>query len=141
MSKEIREMIDKVKSFKQIMNENKYLDPTYRKMMDIYDVPVNFMWIYREFDRCGEDNLYGDDYIEQLTKDIKENGIKIPITLQIYGDKGLISEGNHRLCIAIKLDMKTIPVKVVYKSFGSINKHKAKPINYSSDKWRMGVWN
>ena len=127
-------------TIREYLLENKYLDPTYRKMMGIYDVPVDFMWKYREFDRCGEDNLYGDDYIEQLTKDIKENGIKIPITLQIDGNKGLIVEGNHRLCISMKLGMKTIPVKVVYGSFGSINKDRAKPINYSSGRWRMGIW-
>jgi hypothetical protein len=127
-------------TIREYLNENKYLDPTYRKIMDIYDVPVDFMWQYREFDRCGDDNLYGNEYIEKLTADIKENGIKIPIKLQIESGKGLIIEGNHRLCIAIKLGLKTIPVQVSYGSFGSINKHRAKPINYSSDKWRMEIW-
>ena len=101
-------------TIKEYLNENKYLDPTYKKLMNIYDVPVDFMWQYREFDRCNDDNLYGDKYIEKLTADIKENGIKIPITLQIDGGKGLITEGNHRLCIAIKLGFKTIPVRVNY---------------------------
>lgn len=91
------------------LNENKYLDPAYQRAMSIYDVPVEFMWKYREFDRCGEDNLYGDDYIERLTKDIKENGIKTPIQLQIDSGKALIVEGNHRLCIAIKLGFKNYP--------------------------------
>jgi len=127
-------------TIREYLNENKYLDPTYRKLMDIYDVPVNFMWQYREFDRCGDDNLYGNEYIKKLITDIKENGIKTPIKLQIDSGKGLIVEGNHRLCIAIKLGLKTIPVQVVYDRFGSINKHKAKPIYYSSDKWRMGVF-
>jgi len=120
-------------TIKDYLNENNYLD-------DIYDVPVDFMWKYREFDRCGEDNLYGDEYIEELTNDIKENGIKSPITLQIDAGKGLIVEGNHRLCIAIRLGIETIPVKVLYRSFGSINKHRAKPIKYGLDKWRMGIW-
>ena len=91
----------------------------------------------REFDRCGNDNLYGDEYLKNLTKDIKENGIKKPIILQIDNGKGLVVEGNHRLCIAIKLGLKTIPVQVTHKSLGSINKHKAKPINYNRDKWRL----
>ena len=127
-------------SIRQYLNENKYLDPTYRKVMEIYDVPVDFMWQYREFDRCGDDNLYGNDYIEKLTSDIKENGIKTPIKLQIDYSKALIVEGNHRLCIAIKLGFKTIPVQVVHGSFGSINKNKAKQINYNSSKWNMGLW-
>lgn len=140
MSEDIRKMINKVKNFNQFINENKYLDPTYRKNMNIFDVPVDFMWQYREFDRCGDDNLYGDEYIEKLTTDIKENGIKIPIKLLIDGNKGLIIEGNHRLCIAIKLGLKTISVQVDSGTLGSINKHRAKPINYDSTKWGLGLW-
>lgn len=122
------------------MEKNKkYSDPSYRKLMDIYDIPVEFMWQYREFDRCN-DKLYSDKYIQELTKDIEKNGINLPITLQIYDGNALISEGNHRLCIALKLGFKTIPVQVVYKSFGLINKDKTKPINYNSDRWRMGIW-
>ena len=121
-------------------NENKYLDPSYRKLMNIFDVPVEFMWKYREFDRCGDDNLYGDDYINELTKDIQQNGIKKPIHLYVDTGRALIVEGNHRLCIAIKLGLKTIPVQVSYKSLGSINKHKAKPINYNSTKWEIGIY-
>jgi hypothetical protein len=135
---EFRKIVTKI--LQEGLYENKYADPVYRRLMDIYDIPVDFMWKYREFDRCGEDNLYGIDYIEQLTNDIRENGIKNPITLQIDSGKGLVVEGNHRLCIAINLGMKTIPVKVVHKSFGSINKQKAKPINYGLDKWRQEIW-
>ena len=127
-------------TIREFLNENNYLDVTNRDLKDIYEVPVEFMWQYREFDRCGSDNLYGDEYIERLTKDIKENGIKRPITLQIDGGYGLIVEGNHRLCIAIKLGFATIPVKVVYNTFGSINKHRTKRIKFNPDKWRMGFW-
>jgi hypothetical protein len=42
--------------------------------------------------------------------------------------------------IAIKLGLKTIPVQVIYGSFGPINKNKAKPINYNSTKWGVGIW-
>ena len=137
--KDIKQFIKSL--IRESLNENKYSDPTYRSLMKIYDIPVDFMWKYREFDRCGDDNLYGKDYIERLTKDIEENGIKNPITLQIDNGKGLIVEGNHRLCIAIKLGLKTIPVKVdLGTPFGSINKNKAKPINYNSDLWKMGMW-
>lgn len=118
------------------LNEN----ISYRKLMNIYDIPVDIMWYYREFDRCGVDNLYGDEYIEKLTTDIKEKGIKIPIKLQIDKGKALIVEGNHRLCIAKKLEFKTIPVQVVYGSFGSINIHKTKQINYNPDLWKNGFF-
>lgn len=129
-----------LRKIREYLNENKYLDPTYRRLMSIYDVPVDFMWRYREFDRCGDDNIWGNKYIEGLIDDIRENGIKTPIKLQIDTGKGLIVEGNHRLCIAIKLGLKTVPVEVVYGKFGSINKDKSKPINYNHTKWNMGLW-
>lgn len=128
------------KKVKAYLNESKYDNPAYRKAMDIYDVPVDFMWDYREFDRCGDDNLYGDEYVDELENDIKKNGIKSPITLWIDMGKALVVEGNHRLCIAKRLGFETIPVRVEYNSFGSINSHKAKPINYSSSKWEAGVF-
>ena len=112
----------------------------YRKIMDIYNIPIDFIWKYREFDRCGEDNLYGDEYIKNLTEDIINNGIQEPIILQVDCGLGLLTEGNHRLCIAKNLGFKTIDVKVIRRSFGSINKSKAKPINFISNKWEIGLW-
>jgi hypothetical protein len=124
---------------------NEYLNPSYQLQMENYDesnydeskeiqnIPVDVMWEYREFNRCDDDNdnIKGDAYIEKLTNDIKQNGVKYPIILQIDDEnKGLIIEGNHRLCISIKLGLKTIPVKIIYDNFGSDSsiKHKAKPI-------------
>lgn len=118
-------------------NYNKYQDPIYRKAMDIFDVPIDFIFKYREFDRFGDDKIYDDDYLESLTNDIKQNGIKNPIKLYIDGGKALIIEGNHRLYIAKKLGYDTIPVQVDY---GKINKDKAKPINFNSAKWGIGLF-
>jgi len=127
-------------TIKEHLNENKYSNPEYRRAMDIFEVPTSFIWQYREFDRCGEDNLYGVGYIEALEQDIKQNGIKTPIKLQVDDGKALVHEGNHRLCIAIKLGIPLMLVQVEYMPFGPINRHKAKPINYDRDKWRAGVW-
>ena len=124
----------------QILNEDRYSNPQYRSMMEIFDVPVDFMWQYREFNRCEDDNLYGDEYINKLTSEIQRDGIKTQIKLQIDNRRGLIIDGNHRLCIAIKLGLKTIPVQVVNGSFGSINQHKANPIDYRKDKWEHRIW-
>lgn len=108
--------------------------------IDTYYIPVDFLWKYREFDRCGSDNIYGDEYIDKLTDDIKNNGIKNPINLQIYSNKGLIVEGNHRLCIAKKLGIDKLYVKVSIRAFGSINKKKSKKIEYEPNKWRSGIF-
>ena len=109
-------------------------------LSNIYNVPVDFMWEYREFDRCSDDNIWGDKYIKNLIKDIKENGIKTPITLTVnYENIALITEGNHRLCIAKMLGIDKILVKVINSELGS-NKHKAKKIDYSMSKWKRGDW-
>jgi hypothetical protein len=123
--------------YRLLLKEDKYSNPEYRRLMNIFNVPVDIIWEYREFDRCGADNIKGKEYLESLTKDIEENGIKTPIKLQVDAGKALVIEGNHRLCIAKKLGFKTVPVQVDYGSFGSINKHKAKPINYNSTMWRV----
>lgn len=127
---------------KKLLRENLEEDSRlqqYRRMMEIYDVPVEFIWEYREFDRCddGQDNIKGNDYISRLADEIKTNGIKEPIILQIDGGKALVDEGNHRLCIARKLGLETVPVKILKKPFGGINKSKAKPIDYNQDSWRF----
>ena len=120
---------------KKTLNEDKYQNPDYRKAMNIYNVPIEIIWNYREFDRCGSDNIKGNDYIDELTKDIKENGIKIPIKLLVDTGKALLIEGNHRLCIAKKLGMKTVPVQVTIGTLGVMEKSKAKPISFNSNEW------
>ena len=127
---------------KQLLRENLEKDSRlqqYRRMMDIYDIPLELIWEYREFDRCDDeqDNIKGNDYINRLTDDIKANGIKEPIILQIYSGLALVDEGNHRLCIARKLGLEKVPVKVISRPFGGINKTKAKPIDYNRDAWRF----
>lgn len=54
------------------------------------------------------------DYYEKLKNDIRDNGIKEPITLAYYPkDNALrLSEGHHRLKIAKELGITDIPVKV-----------------------------
>lgn len=108
---------------------------------DVFLMPVDFIWKYREFDRCGSDNIYGDEYIDELTEDIEKNGVKTTLELQIYGDKALLVEGNHRLCIAKKLGIKELYVWVNFRAFGSINEKKAKTIDYVPSKWRKGIFN
>lgn len=107
-----------------------------------FNIPLDFIWEYREFDRCDdkEDNIKGNEYINRLMDDISKNGIKEPITLQMYNGFALVDEGNHRLCIARKLGLKTIPVKIIEKPFGGINKAKAKPIDYNQDSLESMVW-
>lgn len=85
---------------------------------------------YSEFDMETEKKWGKHDVsLNKITELIKENGIKEPIILQIdFKNNGLIVDGNHRLAAAKRLGLKYIPVRVVYREFGSTNKHKAKKI-------------
>lgn len=54
----------------------------------------------------------------KLVKDIKEHGIKTPLTLTVNVDtkQALLTQGNHRLAAARELGMKTVPVELVISS-------------------------
>lgn len=48
------------------------------------------------------------DHLYDLTEDIKQYGIIHPILL---GNDGRIWDGHHRLCVAVDLGIKRIPVR------------------------------
>jgi ParB-like chromosome segregation protein Spo0J len=105
-------------------------------------VPVEEIEKYKEFDRETEKKWGSkDNTLEELVDDIRENGIKTPITLQIDRDgNALIVEGNTRLAAAKKLGIKNIPVRVVSGEFGSINKEKARKIDKKRSVGEMKVF-
>jgi hypothetical protein len=95
-------------------------------------VPIKEIEPYIEFDREKEIK-FDKKELDSLTKEISKNGITFPITLEIYNNKGLITEGNHRIAAAKRLGIKYIPITIIErnKDFGSINKHKAKKLPYN----------
>jgi len=100
-------------------------------------VPLNEIEPYKEQDR-EIIRKYDKSYLDEVTEDIKTNGIKRPINLEVYSGKGLVTEGNHRIAAAKRLGLKYIPVRVIdrYKDFGSINKHLAVKLPDSIPHWR-----
>lgn len=78
-------------------------------------VPLSEIEKYIEFDREIEHKI-SKNYLDELTEEIKVNGITYPITLEVYGNKGLIVEGNHRIAVAKRLGIKYIPVRVVERT-------------------------
>lgn len=52
--------------------------------------------------------------IKQLTEDIRINGIKNPLTLNILGNKALLTEGNHRMPCAVDLLIESVATKIEY---------------------------
>lgn len=98
-------------------------------------VPLSEIEKYIEFDREVEHKI-SKKYLDELTEEIKVNGITYPITLEIYGGKGLIVEGNHRIAVAKRLGIKYIPVRVIerYRPFkGTIYEDKVKELPSSSN--------
>lgn len=125
-----------VNILKEIFDDSEFL-----RLRGIYMLPVDYLWNYKEFDRESINKINSDEYINNLQKDIKENGFKSPLVLQIgkynnsknYYKFGLLIEGNHRLFIAKKLNIKEVPVKLLYRDFNEDSIKKAKPID--TDSW------
>lgn len=105
-------------------------------------VPIEQIEEYKEHDRSTEKKWgESDKTLDKLVKDIEENGIKTPITLQVdRNGKALIVEGNTRLAAAKRLGIKNIPVRVINQEFGDINKGKTKRIPRRRDVGEMKVF-
>ena len=104
MSKDIREMINKVKNFKGTINENMGND-NYVDIDFINQIPKGETF----HDRMNV------EYYEKLKNDIGENGILEPIILNYYFKDNAINlkEGHHRLKIANELGINRVPVKIM----------------------------
>lgn len=58
---------------------------------------------------------YSPDGWGKFVADIKKNGVKSPLSINIYKDgRVVIYEGNHRIRAAIAAGRKTIPVEISY---------------------------
>jgi hypothetical protein len=95
-----------------------------------YYAPIEELLPLREFDRETETHS-GPETLNKLTEDIRKNGIKNPITVEIYDGKAIVTEGNTILAAANRLGIKNIPVEVKFrnKDFGSGYIGKAVPVS------------
>ena len=86
------------------------------------DVPINELYNIREYDRELKGGFTGSNTeaeMEELEASIKRKGIKhygsVNITRLKNGDvTAILGEGNHRLKIAKKLRIKTMPIMFFY---------------------------
>ena len=106
MSEDIRKMIDKVRNFKELVNEN---------IANNDDDDVNIELINQIPKGETFHDRMNPEYYEKLRNDIRENGIQEPIVLQYYFKDNAINltEGHHRLKIANELGINKIPVKII----------------------------
>jgi len=100
MSKEIRQMIDKVKNFKQFINENKMYNEGELTFVKPYELgkPIEL-----------------DSDVLTLIDEIKTNKWVVPISIT---KDGRIVDGQHRYSALIELGVNKIPV-YIGKQLGS----------------------
>ena len=87
------------------------------------NVPVQDLHNIREYDREMIDGFTGKNTAEEMAEmeaDIKKNGITSAGVVTLRRDKNgtvtaIMGEGNHRLSIAKKLGIETMPVRIYYK--------------------------
>jgi hypothetical protein len=75
-------------------------------------VPISTLEKYKEFDREGKDSIDDPGYLDELTDDIKQNGVQEPLHITHENGRGVLTEGNHRLVAAKRLGMTHLPVVV-----------------------------
>jgi len=86
------------------------------------NVPVSELDTIKEYDRELINGFTGKntaDEVAAMTADIKKNGIRDPGVVTLNRKKNgtitaILGEGNHRLNIAKKLGLKTMPVRFYY---------------------------
>lgn len=100
---EVTSVVEKTKK-----NLESYSRAEFTEMIDIDELSR-----YVELDRL-EKPFGPDEYINNLINDIKENGFKEPLILQVNPETGFttLGEGNHRYGIAKLTGMTEVPVRV-----------------------------
>ncbi len=81
-------------------------------------IKVSQLIDYREYDRALNPAPQ-IPFIKQYTFGeiviwMSENGVVSPLELSIYGNKALLTDGNHRLAAAALLGIKEVPVTVKF---------------------------
>ena len=126
MSDDIRKMIDKVKNFKQFVNENnekiKYLstDILWDKnketgwYVDGILISLNDFYTenFKNIDTENEEVIYHIQTIEYFIDKFKNKGFDLSDTIEI-NNENIVLDGNHRLVAAKFLNLKDIPVTYV----------------------------
>ena len=126
MSEDIRKMIDKVKNFKQFVNENnekiKYLstDILWDKNKEtgwyVDEILISLNDFYTEnfknIDTENEEVIYHIQTIEYFIDKFKNKGFDLSDTIEI-NNENIVLDGNHRLVAAKFLNLKDIPVTYV----------------------------
>ena len=81
-------------------------------------IATSQLMAFREFDRMANPAPcipFVQQYtLEQVKEWVSVNGIQEPLELSVFEHKVLLTDGNHRLAAASLLNIKEVPVKLVY---------------------------
>lgn len=128
MIEDIRKMIDKVKNFKQFVNENENNDKIKHLSTDmLWDKNKETGWYvdgvlislndfytenFKNIDTENEEVIYHIQTIEYFIDKFKNKGVDLSDTIEI-NNENIVLDGNHRLVAAKFLNLKEIPVTYV----------------------------
>lgn len=86
-----------------------YMKNNYRAFENVEFIDTSLMDKMKEFDRLERPTTSN---LDELAEDIINNGFKEPLILDFnpYNGQLKIAEGNHRLAVAKKLNLKQVPV-------------------------------
>jgi hypothetical protein len=80
----------------------------------VQEISIDELSKYVEYDRETQPrDKNTPNKISELTEDIKKNGVKEPLQLNLYNGKAILVEGNHRIVAAKNAGLKTVPVEIV----------------------------
>ena len=98
------------------IREKSYMSDSFDYSHEFQMVKTQELWEYKEFDR-SQTPKYGNkhDHLEQVRRFILKNGFQEPIVIScdLQSGKAYITEGNHRLWVALKEEIPFIPCRVI----------------------------
>ena len=103
-------------SKKHAMQTKSYISDAFDYSHEFQMVKTQDLWEYREFDRSLMPKAGNNhDHLEQVRRFILKNGFQEPIIIScdLTTGKAYITEGNHRLWVAIQEGIPFIPCPVI----------------------------
>ena len=125
-------------SKKHAMQTKSYISDAFDYSHEFQMVKTQDLWEYREFDRSLMPKAGNNhDHLEQVRRFILKNGFQEPIIIScdLTTGKAYITEGNHRLWVAIQEGIPFIPCRVIPHWLPPNGSYKKLEIDFSTLKF------
>ena len=117
------------------MEVKSYISDSFDYSHEFQMVRTQDLWEYKEFDRSLTPKYGNDhDHLEQVRRFILKNGFQEPIIIScdLKTGKAYITEGNHRLWVALKEGIPYIPCRVIPHWLSPSGSYKILDIDFSN---------